>query len=503
VRMALGATRDRILVQLLVETLLVAATGGVLGLTLAKWAAGALARMAVPAAAGSVLGVTLDWRVLIFALTLSILAGFVSGIWPAVTARHTSLASALSTEGRTIASGRLLGRKLLVGAQIALSFALLTGAGLFARTLVNLRGLDFGFETDHLLTARLDPTLSRFDKTQLSAFLADVRDRVSAIPGVRSTSFAAIPLLARSGWGSGITLDTGVHDDRPGPDRNAVGPSYFSTVGMRILEGRDFSDADIAASPKVAVVNEAFAKRYFEGRAIGRRIGPGGPNASADFTIIGIVRNGKYAEVREEIAPFWYVPYQQLEPLGQSDTAVRISQGLLALHVRTATDPAAAANAVRSTIATVDKRVTVFNMTTMRQQIANQLTLESLLAKLGAVFAAMAIALAALGLYGVVAYDTTMRTRELGLRLALGETPAGVVVLILRQTMRLVAIGLAGGAVLGIAGVGYVRSLLFGLEPTDPLVIASAAAVVVTVTTVAALVPARRATHINPIDSLN
>ncbi|HEX7798636.1 MAG TPA: ABC transporter permease [Vicinamibacterales bacterium] len=503
VRIAVGATRDRIVVQLLVETLLIAATGGVLGLILARWAADALASVAIPAAATSLLGITLDWRVLAFALALSVLAGFVSGIAPAFTAGHTNLASALSTEGRTVAGGRLFGRKLLVGAQIAVSFALLTGAGLFARTLVNLRGLDFGFETEHLLSARLDPTLSGLDKQHLTTFLADVNERVAAIPGVRSASFAAIPLLARSGWGSGITLDTGVHDDRPGPDRNAVGPRYFTTVGMTILEGREFTDTDVATSPRVAVVNQAFAQKYFDTHAIGRRIGPGGPQGSADFTIVGIVRNGKYADLREEIAPFWYVPYQQLEPLGQSDTAVRISRGLLSLHVRTAADPGAVAAAVRSTIASIDKRVTLFNMRTMREQISDQLTLERLLAVLGAAFAVVAVVLAALGLYGVVAYDTTMRTRELGLRMALGETASGIIVMILRQTAWLVTLGLSAGVVLAIAGVGYVRSLLYGLQPTDPLVIVSAAAVVVTVTTVAALVPARRATHINPIESLN
>jgi predicted permease len=503
VRIAVGATRDRIVVQLLVETLLIAATGGLLGLILARWAANALAGVAIPATATPLLGITLDWRVLGFALALSVVAGFVSGIAPAFTAGHTNLASALSTEGRTVAAGRLFGRKLLVGAQIAVSFALLTGAGLFARTLVNLRGLDFGFETQHLLSARLDPTLSGLDKQHLTTFLADVNDRVAAIPGVRSASFAAIPLLARSGWGSGITLDTGVRDDRPGPDRNAVGPRYFTTVGMTILEGREFTDTDVATSPKVAVVNQAFAHKYFDDHAIGRQIGPGGPQGTADFTIVGIVRNSKYADLREEIAPFWYVPYQQLEPLGQSDTAVRISRGLLSIHVRTAADPATAAAAVRSTIASIDKRVTLFNMKTMREQISDQLTLERLLAVLGAAFAIVAVVLAALGLYGVVAFDTTMRTRELGLRMALGETASGIILLILRQTAWLVAIGLSAGVVLAIAGVGYVRSLLYGLQPTDPLVIASAAAVVVTVTTVAALVPARRATHINPIESLN
>ena len=250
----------------------------------------------------------LDLNVLAFALVLSVLAGFVCGIWPAVTAQRTDLAETLQSEGRTVAGGRLLGRKLLVAAQIALSFTLLAGAGLFARTLFNLRGVDFGFEAGHLLSARLDPTLSGYNKSQLAAFYDEVCEAVAALPGVRSASFAAIPVLNRSNWGSGITLDDGVRDDRPGPDRNAVGPGYFNTVGLKIVAGREFTNRDVESSPKVAVVNEAFAQKYFDGRALGRRVGRGGPDGSADAEIVGIVRNGRYAEVRETTAPFWYMP---------------------------------------------------------------------------------------------------------------------------------------------------------------------------------------------------
>jgi predicted permease len=502
VRIALGATRSRILRQLLVETLLIAIAGGALGLVAAKWTAQALATMAAPAN-GSSLGVALDLNVLAFALVLSVLAGFVCGIWPAITAQRTDLVESLQSDGRSVAGGRLLGRKLLVAAQIALSFTLLAGAGLFARTLFNLRGVDFGFEGGHLLSARLDPTLSGYNKSQLSAFYDEVCQAVAALPGVRSASFAAIPLLDRSDWGSGITLDDSVRDDRPGPDRNAVGPGYFNTVGLKIVEGREFTNRDVASSPKVAVVNEAFAQKYFGGRALGRRIGPGGRDGSADAEIVGIVRNGRYAQVRENIAPFWYVPYRQLEPLGQSDTAVRISRGLLTLHIRTTTDPASVAPAVRQAIAAVDKRVTVFDLRTMNQQIANQLTLESLLARLAAGFAVIALVLAALGLYGVTTYDTTMRTREIGVRMALGATPFGILRLIGRQTTMLILAGLAAGLLLALAGIESVRSLLFGLQPTDPLVIISAAVAVVTVTNIAAFIPAHRATRINPLTALH
>jgi len=502
VRIALGASRSRIVRQLLVETLLIAIAGGALGLLVAKWAAQTLATIAVPAN-GASLGVALDLNVLAFALLLSVLAGFVCGVWPAVTAQRTDLVEILQCDGRTVIGSRLLGRKLLIAAQIALSFTLLAGAGLFARTLYNLRGLDFGFEAGPLLSARLDPTLSGYDKSQLPAFYDEVCERIAALPDVRSASFAAIPLLSRSNWGSGITLDDGVRDDRPGPDRNAVGPGYFNTVGMKVVAGREFTNRDVASSPKVAVVNEAFAQKYFGGRALGRRIGRGGADGSADAEIVGIVRNGRYAEVRETLAPFWYVPYQQLEPLGQSDTAVRISRGLLTVHVRTTGDPASVAAAVRQAIAAVDKRVTIVDLRTMNQQIADQLTLERLLAGLAAGFAVIALVLAALGLYGITAYEAAMRTREIGIRMALGATPFGILGMIVRQTTTMVLAGLAAGLLLAFAEIESVRSLLFGLRPTDPLAIVSAAVAVVAVTNIAAFIPARRATRINPLVALH
>jgi predicted permease len=489
VRIALGASRGRIVAQLLVEALLIAVTGGALGLLLAKWGAQGLASIAVPASAGPVLDIAMDLRVLGFATILSVVTGLVCGLSPALSVRHNNLVAALSTEGRQVAGGRLLGRQLLVGAQIAVAFTLLVGAGLFTRTLGNLRNLDFGFETEHLLLLTLDPTLSGYEQPQLRVFYDDVMERVAKVPGVQSASFAVMPLLGGNSWGSGLTLDTGVHDDNPGPERNAVGPSYFRTVGAPIVAGREFTEADVASGQKVAVVNEAFARRYFDGRALGRRIGPGGPQGSADFTIVGVARDGKYAQVRETAAPFWYVPYPQLTQLGQ-----------LALHVRTTSNPEAVTAGVRHVIAAIDKRVTMFRVKTMQQQISDQLILERLLAMLAAVFAML---LAAIGLYGVMTYATMARTREIGVRIALGATPSSILALILRQTTTLIVVGLILGLVLALAGIGYLRSLLFGLEPTDPYVMVHAALIVITVTTIAAWLPARRATRVDPMSALH
>jgi predicted permease len=501
-RIALGAGRGRILSQLLVEALLVAVSGGVLGAVVAAWAAPTLGRIAAPSPGGSVLHVTMDLPVLLFAAAMALLTGVVCGLSPGFSAWRTSVLATLSTESRSVAAGRVTGRRALVAAQIAVSFTLLVAAGLFMRTLVNLRDLDLGFETEHLLVMRIDPTLPGFAPPQLRAFYDEVTARVSAVPGVRGASIAVTGPMARSSFGSGLTLDTGERDDDFGPERNAVSPGYFSTIGAHMAAGREFTANDVASGHQVAVVNEAFAKQYFGGQAIGRRIGPGGVNGVATYTIVGVARDGKFAELRERIAPFWYVPYQQFEPVGQSDTAVRIRRGLLTLLVRSIGPPDTVAGDVRRAIAGIDQRILVFDVKTMRQQIADLLVFERLMASLAGGFAIVAILLASLGLYGVTSYDTTARTREIGVRMALGAMPSTILGLVLRQTLVLIGLGLGAGLALALAGMGYVRSLLFDLQPTDPVVIGSAALIVVAVTVAAAWAPARRATRVDPVTAL-
>jgi predicted permease len=504
-RLALGASRGRIVSQLLVETLLIAVTASALGVIVAQWAAQAFASVVLPSPTGPALEVTMDTRVLMFGLALSIVTGLVCGLSPGLSARRTDLVAALSVEGRGFTGSRLFGRKALVAGQIALSFVLLAGAGLFARTLVNLREIDFGFDNSHLLMLRIDPTLGKYDTPRLFQFYDRLTERLDALPGVQGSTLALFPLLANNRWGSGLTLDTGEHDDRPGPHRNVVRPGYFATVGTPIVAGRDFTKADVDAGQRVAVVNEAFVRRYFGGpapAALGRRIGVGGPKGTADHVIVGIARDGKLASVRESIEPFWWAPYQQLGRVGEPDSVLRARLAVFSLIVRTAGNPEDVAAQVRETIAGLDKRVSVSEMKTIAEQISEQLIIERLLAGLAASFAIVAVLLAALGLYGVTAYDTAARTREIGVRIAVGATPRVIVSLILRQTTWLIVAGLTAGALLAAAGIDYVRSLLYGLEPTDPIVMTSAAFVVIAVTTLAAWIPARRATRIDPIKAL-
>jgi predicted permease len=491
VRMALGASRGRIAAQLLVETLLIALTGGAVGLLVAKWGADALAGIALPATARPLLNITMDLRVLAFATILSVATGLACGLSPALSARRTNLVAGLNMDTRQAAGGRMLGRKLLVVAQIAVSFTLLVGGGLFTRTLVNLRHVDLGFDTDHLLLFTVDPTQTGYEQPQLRLFYDEAVERVTKVSGVRSASLAVMPLLGGNSWGSGLTLDTGEHDDRPGPERNAVGPGYFSTVGTALAAGREFTEDDGVTGQHVAVVNESFARRYFGGQALGRRIGPGGPQGSADFRIVGVARDGKYARIRESSAPFWYVPYQQLGRVGQ-----------LTFHVRTTANPETVIADVRRALAAIDKRVTVFRVKTMERQIAEQVILERVLATLAAVFAIVATLLAALGLYGVMTYATLARTREIGIRMALGASASTILALMTRETATLIVLGLAAGFVLTLTGIGSLRSLLYRLEPSDPFVMSGAALGIVTVTMFAAWLPARRASQVDPISAL-
>ena len=301
-----------------------------------------------------------------------------------------------------------------------------------------------------------------------------------------------MPLLAGDAWGSGLTLDTGEKDDTPGPTRNAVGPGFFRTVGLPLREGREFTTADSATSEPVAMVNEAFVRRYFNGGpALGRRIGQGGARGPARHIIVGVTRDSKVAQVREATLPFWYIPYAQLTSLDQ-----------LTLHVRTTGSPEDALADIRSAVASVDKRVSVFEAATMRQQIEDQVQVERLLAILASAFAVLAILLASLGLYGVMSYMTAARAREIGVRMALGASPSAILRLVFGQSALVITAGALAGVLLAYLATRQVQSLLFELEPTDTVTLLTAVTAVLLVTTTAAIIPARRASRLNPAATL-
>ena len=492
VTLALGAGPGRLVQQMLIEALMLAGIGGALGLALSIWSARALAAIAMPSSNRPILDVPLDRRLLAFTIVTTAATAILCALGPAVYAARTNLSAVLSSEGRHVIGGRMLGRRILVGAQIALSLAILVGAGLFVRTLANLTHLDVGYETRHVAVFTLNPSLSGYDQERVRLFYADLTARVSALPGVRDATLGMMPLLDVSRWGSGLTLDTGEHDDQPGPLRDAVGPAYFRIVGIPVVDGREFTAADRPGAPKVAIVNEAFAHRYFPGGpAIGRRIGPGGSRGPASFTIVGVVRDSRVIHVRDAPAPYWYVPYLQLGGINQ-----------MTLHVRTDTDPGPMLESLSLAIAGIDKGVTAFRGRTLTRQIEDQVVAERLLAALAAGFGLIAAALASIGLYGVISLVTWARTREIGLRMALGASPGSIVGLIARQTCVVIVTGLAAGVALGMALAGQVQALLFGINAIDAGTILSAAGFLLVVTVLATLLPVRRATRVDPITAL-
>ena len=501
VRVALGASRGRVIGQLTIEALLIAALGAALGLVAAAPTARFVARMATPLT-GATLDPVVDLRLAAVAGLLALVTGVVSALMPSLVAVRRRLTTTMGAGRRSVPGGGVTGRALLVSAQIALSFTLLVGAGLFARTLMNLRTVDLGIDPDRLLMLRLDPTLASYAEPEVHLFYRHLIDRLAALPGVEAASAAAVPLMGGNDWSSGITLDTLAKDNDPGPERNAVMPGYFATIGMTVVEGREFGPADVESAPRVAVVNETFARRYFGGQAIGRRIGSGFSAAPPEHTIVGVVRDGKYAATREAAQAMWYVPFEQLGPLGTSDTSTRIKQGIRTLYVRTAGDPHASIATVVQAVSDTDNRVSVSAVRTMPDQIASQFVVERVLATLATVFAVVATLLAALGLYGVTAHTAATRTREVGVRLALGATPRAILVMMLRQTSVLIGLGLGAGLVLTFGLVQFTRNLLFGLQPHDPKVLTVTIAVVTLVTLAAAWVPARRASRLEPTRAL-
>jgi predicted permease len=488
-RLALGAGRLRMVRQLLVEVSLLAAAGGALGLLLSGWSVGVLARLAD---APPEVQIPTDFRVLAFATLVTFLTGVLSGLTPALSSAKVDLVGALKIGTLQIAGSRTAAGSFLVAGQVALSLALLIGAGLFARTLFNLRHAGFGFQTERLALVTMNPILAGYSKERVRVFFADVLERVTALPTVDSAAFGVMPLLDGNMWGSGLVIDNGQRDDRPGPTRNAVGPGFFRTTGLPLKEGREFTATDSASSEPVAIVNEAFVRRYLgDGSALGRRIGPGGSRGPARHTIVGVTRDSKITHVRDATIAFWYIPYAQLTNLGQ-----------LTLHVRATESPEAALRDVMAAIASTDPGVPLFQAGTMRQQIENQVQVERLLATLAAVFALLAVALASLGLYGVVSYTTSARTREFGIRMALGASRRAILRLVFGQCVPLIAAGAVAGVAIASVGARQLQPLLYDLRPFDAPTLLAAVAIVAGVTTVAAMLPARRAARINPAATL-
>lgn len=498
-RLALGASRGQLARRLLAESTIVALAGGALGVVVAQWTLKAiLAGMPERQASSGLVTADLDLRVLLFCLVLSIVTGIIFGLYPALTASRPDVQSALKDQSGQSTSSRATGffRAFLVTMQIAMSLLLLITAALFARTLVNLARVDIGLVPDHLVTFSVNPRLNRYTNERAMQFHADLTARLSALPGVTLVSAARVPAVAGSSSSTNVTVEGFVprNEDDAEASLNSVGADYFRTLGIPLVAGREFTSADnTPAAPRQVIVNEAFARHFFGGRnAVGRRMARGaGKSTQPDRTIIGVVKDAKYSDLREPVPPVFYAPY-----------AHELSLSTLHFYVRTAVEPDAVLGLIRQQVASLDPDLPIRDLRTMEAHLESRMANERLLSQLTGLFGGLATLLAAIGLYGVLAYSVQRRTREIGIRIALGARTGHVRRLVMREVSIMLAIGIVVGAA-AAAGVGQLlERVLFGVEPLDLAVYLGAIAALAVVALAAAYLPTRRATSVDPLVAL-
>jgi putative ABC transport system permease protein len=496
VRYAMGAGRWQIVRQLLAEGLLLGLLGGALGLLLAPAVSALLIhRIAGDTATDLPFSSTLDMRILLFTFALALVVSLLFSLAPALRFLHPDLANSLKQQSTTSGGGQLRFRRALVAVQIGLSLLLLVGAGLFVRTLHNLRTLDVGFATDHLVSFGINPRLAGYQADQVFPLHHRVLQTLSSLPGTRAVAGTDDPDLANTNDSGNIVIAG--YNDREDEDMDveqpAITPGYFATMQTPLLAGRDFSDDDVMGKPNVAIVNVAFARHFFGNpqSAIGRFIGFGGSREKKDTEIIGVVGDTRHARVRDDIKRTVYRPRFQLDnPSG------------LVFLVRTWQPPDAALSGIRGAMQQLDSKLALSDLRTMDAQIADNLSVERLTALLAISFGGLAILLAAIGLYGVLAYATAQRTREIGIRMALGAQRSSVMRLVLVDVLWLAGISIAVSLPVSLVLARLLRSVLFGVSPSDPLTLVMGTLLVGAVASLAALIPARRAAFVDPMKAL-
>ena len=486
VRLSMGATRARLIRQLLTESVLLASIGGALGILVGHWG-----KRLLPGAPGQ--PVALDWRVLAFVFAVTAVTGIVFGIAPALRATRLDVSTALKENSRSVAGSRSILSKSLLVVQVAISLVLLVGAGLFLRTLQNLRNVDVGFNTDNLVLFRVNPQLNRYDDKRTTMIYQQLMDRLRAIAGVRAVALSNVPLLSGSVNGSSIfvqgrTYPPGQRDDI---NRLAVSPNFFEMMGMPLRSGRGFTDRDGESAPKVVVINETAVHKYFPNQnPIGQRFGFNVEN-SGQLEIVGVLRDAKYNSVRDPAPPTMYVPY------------VQYRMPNAAVEVRTAGDPLGFVSAIREAVRQVDPNLPMMDVSTQTEQIERRLLQERLFAQAYALFGGLALLLASIGLFGLMSYSVARRTNEIGIRIALGAQRQDVLRLVMGESMILVAAGVGIGLAIAVAAGRFVASLLFGLPPTDVVSMLLAMTIMLLVSAIAGYLPARRAVRVDPIVALH
>jgi predicted permease len=496
IRLSIGANRRQLIRQLLVESCLLAVMGGIGGLLVARVTLALMASL-MPSDATEALSFAIDPMIAAFAGGLSLVTGFLFGLFPALHSTRPDLASTLKGTAGQPSGARSAKwfRLTLATAQISLSLMLLVAAGLFIRSLANVSRVELGVKIEQLVTFGISPELNGYTPERSRVLFEQAEEQLAAIPGVTGATAALVPLMAGDNWGSSVLVEgfpSGPDVDN-GSRYNEVGPGYFKTVGNPLIAGREFTNADRLDGIKVVIVNEAFARKFKLGtNAVGKRMTTeSGKDTKLDTEIIGLARDAKYSDVKQQVPPIFFAPYKQ-------DKTV----GAINFYVRTAGDPGQLLIEIPKVIKRLDPNLPIDNLRTMPQQIKENVFLDRLISTLSAAFAILATLLAAVGLYGVLAYTVSQRTREFGLRMALGADPARVLRLVLGQVGWMVLAGGGLGLVLVAWLASYAESLLFELKGRDPSVFVAATVLLVAVALVAGFIPARRASKLDPMKAL-
>jgi len=495
IRNSLGAGRGRLLVQLLTESALLAVSGGLASLLVARWTLSLIGAL-LPSDAASTIHLQLSPQVMLFAGALALFTGFLFGMYPALHATRPDLVTALKAGGGQPSGARSAARfrASLVTAQIALSMALLLAAGLFIKSLVNVSRVDLGVDEDNLVTFSIAPGLNGYEPPQSLALFERLEDELAALPGVRSASDALVPILTGNNWGSSVHVQG--FERGPDTDANArfnkVGPGYFRTLGVPVLAGRELTAGDVDGALKVAVVNEAFAKKFHLGgrQAVGKWMSSGSQD-ELDTQIVGLVQDAKYSEVKGDVPPLFFTSSRQ-----------DVQLGFRTFYVRTGLAPEQVMEAIPAVIKRLDPNLPIEDLQTLRQTVRENVFLDRMITTLASAFAVLATLLAAIGLYGVLAYSVAQRTREIGVRMALGAGSGRVRSMVLRQMGRMFVIGGVLGIAAAFAAGRAARSLLFGLQGADPVVLVAGTVLLALVALTAGYLPARRASKVDPMLAL-
>jgi putative ABC transport system permease protein len=498
VRLSIGASRGQLIGQLMSESCLLAVFGGVASLLVARWTLDLIVSL-VPRQAAETIGTTLDPSILAFTAALTLGTGLLFGLFPALHSTRPDLVSSLKGQAGQPSGARSAARfrTSLATVQIALSMALLVAAGLFTKSLFNISRVDLGLQVDNVVTFGISPSLNGYTETRTANLFTRLEDELAAVPGVIGVTDSLVELLGGSNWGNSVSVE----GFEVGPDTdtdsryNEIGPDYFRTFGIPLIAGREFTRADAKGAPKVAIVNEAFAKKFNLGRdVLGKHIGNrGGNNTALDTEIVGLAQNAKYSEVKDAIPPLFFRPYRQ------GDTP---QIGGISFYVKTAADPNALLAMIPKVLARLDPDLPVQDLRTMPQQVRENVFLDRFISVLSTAFACLATLLAAVGLYGVLAYTVSQRTREIGLRMALGAAPGRVRGMVLRQVGLMTIVGGVVGLAAAVALARLAQSLLFQMQGYDPFVLIASAVALTLVALGAGFIPAHRASQVDPMRAL-